>query len=432
MRLRLHVGSHLAQYLRSQLENEKGFTSTVGISTSKLLSKLVGNRHKPRAQTTLMPPYASSDDELDNVTAFVGSHEIGKIPGVGFKLSQKIKDYFLHGTADATGKPESGSSKEAVTVKEVRTHPSMNPELLDKILAGPGAPHGIGFKVWSLFHGIDDSAVAQASGIPKQISIEDSYVRLDSFDDALTELKSLSKSLIERIRIDLLEIDESKAQGSRRWLALPKTIRLSTRPRVAQNHGGSRSRVLSRISRSGALPNFVFDLSESCEALAERLVGEAVLPLFRRLHPEKSGWDLSLINIAVANMIDTASNSKSGTGRDISKMFREQPELLNPWKHTEHLKHLSSRSSPDSPCDRATAVGSSNKSNESFPHESAEGIAFVQMHQVEASDDDEWEAEDTDSEGKDWTDLIDCEICGARVPAFVSTAHQRFHHVEDG
>ena len=55
--LRLCLGSHLAQYLRHQLEEQKGYTSTVGISTNKLLSKLVGNVHKPKGQTTLTPPY---------------------------------------------------------------------------------------------------------------------------------------------------------------------------------------------------------------------------------------------------------------------------------------------------------------------------------------------------------------------------------------
>ena len=56
---RLILGSHLAQHIRHKLEEETGYTSTFGISTSKLLSKLIGNLHKPRSQTTLMPPYES-------------------------------------------------------------------------------------------------------------------------------------------------------------------------------------------------------------------------------------------------------------------------------------------------------------------------------------------------------------------------------------
>jgi DNA polymerase iota len=46
---RLILGSHLALHMRSQLELLKGYTSSVGVSTSKLLSKLVGNgKSQPR------------------------------------------------------------------------------------------------------------------------------------------------------------------------------------------------------------------------------------------------------------------------------------------------------------------------------------------------------------------------------------------------
>lgn len=80
MQWRLVLGSHLAHYIRLQLRERKGYTSTVGISTSKMLSKLVGNVNKPNAQTTLFPSSPS------NVTTFVDKHEVGKIPGIGFKM----------------------------------------------------------------------------------------------------------------------------------------------------------------------------------------------------------------------------------------------------------------------------------------------------------------------------------------------------------
>jgi len=97
---RLILGSHLAQYLRMSLEEHKGYTATVGISTNKLISKLVGNLNKPRGQTTLLPPYTvgsgygSNDVESEpesNVTRFLDGHEIGKIPGIGFKMAQRSR-----------------------------------------------------------------------------------------------------------------------------------------------------------------------------------------------------------------------------------------------------------------------------------------------------------------------------------------------------
>ena len=94
--LRLLLGAHLAQHLRHKLEEHKSYTSTVGVSTNKLLSKLVGNVNKPKGQTTLLPPYERSlDTDHSNVTRFLDAHDIGKVPGIGFKTAQKIRQHIL-------------------------------------------------------------------------------------------------------------------------------------------------------------------------------------------------------------------------------------------------------------------------------------------------------------------------------------------------
>ena len=81
--LRLCLGSHLARYLRHQLEEQQGYTCTVGIATNKLISKLVGNLNKPKGQTTLLPPYKpDARDGRSNVIDFIDGHDIGKIPGM--------------------------------------------------------------------------------------------------------------------------------------------------------------------------------------------------------------------------------------------------------------------------------------------------------------------------------------------------------------
>ena len=106
---RLVLGSHLARYLRRKLESEKGYTATVGISTNKLLSKLVGNVNKPTSQTTLVPPYESSPGLGSNVTMFMDAHDIGKIPGIGFKLSQKIRARRYKGNRDCSRRSDLSS-----------------------------------------------------------------------------------------------------------------------------------------------------------------------------------------------------------------------------------------------------------------------------------------------------------------------------------
>lgn len=51
--LRLSLASHLALHIRQQLEHDRGYTCAVGVSTSKLLSKLVGSVNKPNAVSFL-------------------------------------------------------------------------------------------------------------------------------------------------------------------------------------------------------------------------------------------------------------------------------------------------------------------------------------------------------------------------------------------
>lgn len=170
--LHLMLGSHLALHMRHKLEEQKGYTSTVGISINKLLSKLVGNLNKPKGQTTLIPRYSSPEGEAENnVTKFIDGHEIGKIPGIGFKLAQKIRGYVLGRPATFDAGLVYGGTKENVIVSEVRLRGDMCPALLEKLLGGHGAPKGIGDRVWGLLNGIDDYEVRKAKAVPQQISI---------------------------------------------------------------------------------------------------------------------------------------------------------------------------------------------------------------------------------------------------------------------
>ncbi|KAI4673795.1 uncharacterized protein J4E84_010940 [Alternaria hordeiaustralica] len=347
LHIRLALGSQLAHHVRTRLEAEKGYTATVGISTNKLLAKLVGNTYKPNAQTTLVPPYTTDEDDetIDNVTAFIDDHEVGKIPGIGFKIAQKLRTHLLQRPAEIDAGLVYGGTKEAVLVRDVRTHPGIGPETLERILGGPGVPHGTGTKVWGLLNGCDDTEVGQAREIPRQISIEDSYMRLDTLEAVIKELRMLAKRLLERMHTDLLEEDDdahdlSTAPNSapskpmKRWLAHPKTLRLSTRPRAPQNPDGTRNRSFARISKSGPMPTFVFSLKDynnTVDAVVEKLLSETLLPLFRKLHPEKKGWNLSLVNVAATNMAD-AARERGGVGRDIGKMFRRQDEVLRQWR----------------------------------------------------------------------------------------------------
>lgn len=170
--LRLVLGSFLARYLRHQLEEQKGYTATAGISVNKLLSKLVGSLNKPHDQTTLMSTSSCDGQEHEsNILRFLDSHEIGKVPGIGFKIAQKIREYMLGRPVIQDAGLIYGTAKEAISVRDVRLNFEMGPPLLEKLIGGPGVQKNIGQKIWDLMHGIDDSEVSKAKDFPKQISI---------------------------------------------------------------------------------------------------------------------------------------------------------------------------------------------------------------------------------------------------------------------
>lgn len=170
--LSLILGSFFARHLRHQLEEQKGFTATAGVSVSKLLSKLVGSLNKPNNQTTLIWETPCRVQELEsNVLTFMDSHEIGKIPGIGFKISRKIREYMLGRTTIQHAGLILNAENETVFVKDVRLSPGMGPTLLEKLCSGSGIQRNIGNKIWDLMHGIDDSPVSRTKDLPRQISI---------------------------------------------------------------------------------------------------------------------------------------------------------------------------------------------------------------------------------------------------------------------
>jgi DNA polymerase iota len=155
------------------------------------------------------------------------------------------------------------------------------------------------------------------------------------------------------------------------------------------------------------MPNFVFSLHEPSSSLAERLVEEALVPMFRKLHHEKTGWNLSLINVAATNMAEAAADSKDSEGRDIGRMFRRQDQVLKDFQVTVEADHVDGH-----PTSHTTAAAEISPEAVMSDSESAYPAA------------DGWESEDSDSQ------LLErCEFCQSTVPAFALSAHRRYHEL---
>lgn len=217
---------------------------------------------------------------------------------------------------------------------------------------------------------------------------------------------------------------DNKATASRGWIAHPKTLRLSTRPRPPLNPDGTRSRNFTRISKSSSMPSFVLSLAQDITVLAERLVEENLLPLFRKLHSEKSGWNLSLVNICATNMSMTASEGNSGAGRDIGRMLRRQEDVLKDWKVADvdvapFDDELDGRQIEQ---DNIGQIERETSSRHLPDHVGLGSEEVLPSMQGSFFGDDAW-----DSEGEE-NDMGDrCQICGATMPSFAMDAHERFH-----
>ncbi|KAH8677755.1 impB/mucB/samB family protein [Xylariales sp. PMI_506] len=397
--VRLMLASHLAGYLRHKLEEDFGYTSTCGISINKVLAKLAGTKNKPKNQTTLV---GLADRDIQQ---FMDDHPIRKIPGLGFKISHLVENHVLSRTTEAIPHDEENSAK--ITVREVLEYPGLTQGMLERVLSRPGTERGIGKKIWSLLHGIDDADVKEANDVPTQISIEDTYVTkpINTPVELMRELRVISTSLIRRMRVDLLDDTfDSDETGVQRWLAYPKTLRLSTRVKAKPGPEVSTRDSFSRSSRSQPLPNFVLNIKDSIEEITERLIHEAVVPLFRRLHNERHNWNLSLINICVTNMVLTSNDEGQGVGRDISTMFKTQDAKLKEFTVYD-----------ETPLESPAGGVASERDDGS-----------IDDHAAQESDAEVASWEDNDEESWDR-----CSQCGHAIPAFAMAAHERFHSMSD-
>jgi len=345
LRMRLLVASHLARYLREKIEKEEGYTSSCGISTNKVLAKLVGGKNKPRNQTTLLAL------RQDHVLSFMDPLPLHKVPGIGGRIVSVLEN----AVRSHPPNPGSASFRESgpgpITVSQVRTHPSITPSSLERLLQGTSTStfeRGLGPKLWALLHGADTSEVKPARDVPVQIGVEDTYHArggLQTQEQARRAIVELTVSLLRRIRGDLcveepssgrvLSVGGGSGSGSDsssgkkakvRWLARPRTIRLSSRA------NDSSAPYTQRVSRSAPLPSFVFSTDIPVQQMAERLVKETLWPLLMKILPqiapseksrlpphETGGWNIGLINIAVTNM--NGDGTTSGRNQTIQNSF---------------------------------------------------------------------------------------------------------------
>jgi len=81
----LAIGAEFMQTCRARVHRELGYTCSAGIAHNKMLAKICSSYRKPNAQT-IVPESA--------IPTLLHSHYISKVPGLGRKLGQHIKDAY--------------------------------------------------------------------------------------------------------------------------------------------------------------------------------------------------------------------------------------------------------------------------------------------------------------------------------------------------
>jgi DNA polymerase iota len=136
--------------------------------------------------------------------------------------------------------------------------------------------------------------------------------------------------------------------------------------------------------------------------------------MFRKLHPEKAGWNLSLVNLAVTNMSETAGDSKTASGRDIGTMFRRQEHVLKDFRVTE----------PDTGSTIESVIDTAQDGHDTIVSDDSDDQKKFDPHNAPRSPSEEG---DWDDGVQDEDPRVCCEVCGMHVPSFAMGAHQRFH-----
>ena len=322
--------SCLAKAIRSDLAHELGFTSSAGISTAKILAKLVGAEHKPDDQTTILP---------EAHLGYIGQMPAFKIPGLGANMlrrlvpalaqvrdrerdsgwpsgsdresnlsTEQIIGVFEEGSEEEEDEPEVSDNELALgSVRATRQDPAeqhtmtgLRDLLVDDIRQHLSLPSAIslfgeerGRWLYNVAHARDDSRVIASALYPTVISIEDSFQHCELRQVVERRLEELAVDLVRRMEGDLRSADG-------KWALYPSSVRLTVRHRQLVVSGIAHKH--RRVSKTARCPVEVFDSSSEPEQRARLLVRRSLMPLFDQLVERQASWDLSLLNIAVTDL----------------------------------------------------------------------------------------------------------------------------------
>lgn len=111
-----------------------------------------------------------------------------RLPGFGYKTRVAIAERLCLEQIDER------PVEERCTVLDLRK--AATEEIMCQLLDAR-----VGKRLWALVHGEDDQPVVMTPDYPAQITVEDSFGGLDSWDEVTKNIRSLTLHLVERLEV---------------------------------------------------------------------------------------------------------------------------------------------------------------------------------------------------------------------------------------
>ena len=273
---RLKLASNIAQKIRTKLFEELSITASAGIAHNKLVSKMIGSRHKPNNQTTIFP--CDVTDFLEDVS------DVGRLPGIGSVTSKKLQENGL------------GKISDIITCEKQRIRHLFASEPI------------VAKKICDFCSGVDDSPVVM-SRPAKSIGVEDRFKGIDRRDKCVTHLEWLFD------RLCLLIHEDGR---------MPTVIKISARD--FEKAKSANNKFMRETRQAKISPDLFKSLTRDSklEPMARGKVLKMYLELLGKIVNLSCLFRLTLLGVSVTGFDDQNSG---GNKQSISSFFSDRKSV---------------------------------------------------------------------------------------------------------
>jgi len=273
----LSVGSNIAEEIRNTLKDKFNLTTSAGIAHNKLLSKMVGGKHKPDDQTVI-----SSAGVLELLTSDMMARSL---PGIGKRTGEQLT---------AAGIETLGQLREA----DVET------------IINAGFPRTQAMSLKKVCWGQDDAEV-KMTGRSQSIGLEDRFMGLYNENECKDKLCWLLDRLLQLL-----------AEDGRKPTVIKVTVRDYYKDKLVKK--------FHKESRQGKISPRLFQLDFQGKLTEERKteILQNALGLLKKMVDFEDSFHITLMGLAVSNFLDEVEKKGSIKNFFISPKKEGMPQSV--------------------------------------------------------------------------------------------------------